>query len=199
MNSLMSSVMPQNSIVNARVKEINQKSITVQNKQVSLQAKKATSCLIEPHIGDKVLLCIDGEDVYILAILEQATDAPLEIVTEQSLSIQSNSGDITLNAQESLNAFAQNATVVISKVSLLSKVVTLKSKAINTIATTYQGFIESVTTRHKNLITSVESHEEHQSGSSRRVISGSDIHQVQESITTAQGQVKIDAAQINIA
>ncbi|MEA3492240.1 MAG: DUF3540 domain-containing protein [Campylobacterota bacterium] len=199
MNSLMSSVMPQNSIVNARVKERNQESIVVQNKQVSLQAKKATSCLVEPNIGDKVLLCIDGEDVYIIAILEQATDAPLEIVTEQSLSIQSSSGDITLNAQESLNAFAQNATMVIPKVSLLAKVVTLKSKALNTIATSYQGFIERVTSRHKTLITSVESHEEHQSGSSRRVVNGSDIHQVQESITTAEGQVKIDAAQINIA
>jgi hypothetical protein len=44
----------------------------------------------------------------------------------------------------------------------------------------------------------VDGHVENQMKSSRRIVKGSDIHQVQESITISKGEIKIDAPQINM-
>jgi len=199
MNKLMATVLTQNSIISARVQRVEDDCFVVVNDNISLKAKKAFSCLVEPLLQDRVMLCMDGEDVYITDILERKKNFGVDIVAKNGINIIAKDGDITLNTQHSINSFAQKANVVISEVSFLAKVVTMKSKAINIVASAYQGFIDSVILRHKSLDKFVDGHEEHQSISSRRVIKGSDIHQVQESITLVKGQMKIDAQQINMA
>ena len=199
MNKLMSSVLPKNSMIHGLVQKIELDVFVVVNNGMSLRAKKAFSCLVEPLVEDKVSLYIDGEDVYITAILERKENLVVDIVAKNGINIIAKDGDITLNAEQSINSFSQKANVVVSEVSFLSTIVTLKSKTINTIADVYQGFMDSVTLRHKSLNKFVDGHEEHQSFSSRRVIKGSDIHQVEESITTVDGQMKIDAKLINMS
>jgi len=199
MNKLMSSVVPKNSMIKGTVQKIELDVLTVVSNGVPLRAKKAFSCLVEPLVNDKVSLFIDTEDVYITAILERKENSVLEIVAENGISLIAKDGDITLNTEQSINSFSQKANVVISEVSFLSTVVTLKSKTMNIITDVYQGLMDNVTLRHKSLNKFVDGHEEHQSLSSRRVIKGSDIHQVEESITTVDGQMKIDAKLINIS
>ncbi len=199
MNKLMSSVIPQNTIINGVVTKIEEDIFSVLNNGILLTAKKAFSCLVEPLVDDKVSLSVDGEDIYIIAILERKENLSVDIVVKNGINIIAEDGDITLNTEQSINSFASKANIVISEVSFLSKIVALKSEAINTIASTYQGFIDSVTLRHKSLNKFVDGHEEHQSISSRRVIKGSDIHQVEESVTLVKGQMKIDASLINMA
>ena len=199
MNKLMSSVVPKNSMIKGTVQKIELDVLTVVSNGVPLRAKKAFSCLVEPLVNDKVSLFIDSEDVYITAILERKENSVLEIVAENGISLIAKDGDITLNTEQSINSFSQKANVVISEVSFLSTVVTLKSKTMNIITDVYQGLMDNVTLRHKSLNKFVDGHEEHQSLSSRRVIKGSDIHQVEESITTVDGQMKIDAKLINIS
>jgi len=197
-NKLMASVFARNSTINAVVQTIEMDSFVVANKDISLRAKKAFSCLVEPQIDDKVLVCIDNDAVYITAILERQGSASVDIVAKNGVNIIVDDGDITLNAQHSINSFASHANIVISEVSFLTKIATVKSQAISLISSTYQGFIDSVVLRHKSLDKFVDGHEEHQSTSSRRIIKGSDIHQVEESITLVKGQMKIDASQINM-
>ena len=199
MNKLMSSLLPKNSMINGIVQKMDLEVFLVSINGVSLKAKKAFSCLVEPMVDDKVSLSIDGEDIYIVAILERQKDIGVDIVAKNGISITAKDGDITLNAEQSINSFSQKANVVISEVSFLSSIVTLKSKTINIITDVYQGFMDNVTLRHKSLSKFVDGHEEHQSLSSRRVIKGSDIHQVEESITTVDGQMKIDAKLINMS
>ncbi len=198
MNKLMSSIMPKYSTLCGVVKEIDLDIYVVTNSDISLKAKKAISCLIEPKMGDKVVLFMDDKEIYITTVLETKENATLEIVAKNDINIRSKNGDITLNAEQSINSFAQKANIVIEEVSVLSAIATLKADTISVIASVYQGLIDSVTLRYKTLNKSVDGHEEHQSISSRRVIKGSDIHQVDESITIAKGQVKIDAQQINM-
>jgi len=199
MNKLMTSILPQNSIINAIVTKVEEDTFSVANNSISLRAKKAFSCLVEPLVGDKVSISVDGDNMYIIAILERKLDRGVDIIAKNGVNIIAQDGDITLNAQHSINSFASKANIVISEVSFLTQITTIKSHAINLVSSTYQGFIDNVILRHKSLNKFVDGHEEHQSKSSRRVIKGSDIHQVKESITTVDGQMKIDAKLINMS
>jgi hypothetical protein len=198
MNKLMSSVLPINSTTNAIVQKIEQDSYVVMINGISQRAKKAFSCLVEPMLGDKVMLSRDDENLYIIHILERKEGLGLDIVSKYGINIKAKDGDITLDTQKTINGFAEKANIVISEVSFLSKLATFKSKSINIIASTYNGVIDSINLRHKTLHKFVDGHEEHQSLSSRRVIKGSDIHHVEESITIVEGQMKIDASLVNI-
>lgn len=199
MNKLMASVVAKNTIINGVIKKIDSDIFLVINNGISLRAKKAFSCLVEPLVDDKVSLCIDDEDIFIIAILERKDDLGIDIVAKNGIKILAKEGDITLNAENSINSFANKANIVISEVSFLSKIATLKSETISIIASSYQGFMDFVTLKHKSLDKFVDGHEEHQSSSSRRIIKGSDIHHVEESITLVDGQMKIDAKLVNIS
>ena len=198
MNQLMSSLLPKNSIITGVVQEVELEVFRVSSNGISLKAKKAFSCLVEPMVDDKVSLSVDDEHIYIIAILEREKEGSLDIVVKNGINIIAKEGDITLQAEESINSFSQKANIVISEVSFLSTIVTLKSKTVNIISDVYHGIMDKVMLKHKSLEKFVDGHEEHQSSSSRRVIQGSDIHQVQESITTVDGQMKIDAQLINM-
>ena len=197
MNKLMSSVITKNSSINGVVQKKELDFFIVTNNGISLKAKKAFSCLVEPMIDDKVSLYIDGEKVYITFILERESHLGVDIVSKHGINIIAEDGDITLNTQKNINSFADKANIVISEVSFLTTIATLKSKTINIIADTYNGVMDSMTLRHKTLNKFVDGHEEHQSKSSRRIIKGSDIYHVEESITIVKGQMKIDASLVN--
>jgi hypothetical protein len=73
----------------------------------SYTARRAVSCLIEPRLNDKVLLCLGGrEDVYILAILERPDEAPCELKTPGDLNITIPNGALRLAAAGGIEAFS---------------------------------------------------------------------------------------------
>jgi len=188
MNKMMSSILMGTQPITAKIENIEDGCYTLKNNQVSLKAKKALSCMMEPSIGDKVMACQYDEEIYIVAILETITSTTLNITAD----------DINLNAQNSINSFAQKANIVISEVSFLTKIVSLKAQAINLVSSTYNGIIDTFTLKSKNIHQIVDGHMEQQMRSSRRVVKGSDIHQVEESVTISEGQIKVDAQQINM-
>jgi len=188
MNKIMSSILMGTQPITATIENIEGNYYTLKNNQISLKAKKALSCMIEPSIGDKVMACQYDEDTYIVAVLESMTSTTVSIVAD----------DINLNAQNSINSFAQKANVVIAEVSFLTKLLSLKSHAVNLISSTYSSITDTLTLKSKNVHQMVEGHMEQQMKSSRRVVKGSDIHQVEESVTISKGQIKIDAEQINM-
>ncbi|MEA1916609.1 MAG: DUF3540 domain-containing protein, partial [Campylobacterota bacterium] len=109
--------------------------------ETTCSAQKALTCLITPQIGDEVLLFnTDGNTIFITDILKRSLPSTLEIDTQSAIAINANS--ITLNAQNSIYSFADEANVVISKVSFLTKVATFKAATLNVISTMYQGAIE---------------------------------------------------------
>jgi len=188
MNKIMSSIISGTQLITASVEKVEDGCYTIKNNQISLKAKKAISCMVEPALGDKVMACEDGEDVYIVSVLESLGLSVVNITAD----------DINLNAQNSINSFAQKANIVIPQMSVLTKLLSLKSQTISAVSCVYNGIIDSLTLKNKDVHHMVDGHMENQMGSSRRVVKGSDIHQVQESITISKGQIKIDAQQINM-
>jgi len=181
----------------ATITSVNADEFIVSSGNAIFRAKKALSCLAEPKISDKVLLYkIDEEEIFITDILERYNSASVEIIAKESINIKAQ--NITLNANESLNTFADKANVVISKVSFLTKIASLKSETLNIISSMYQGVIDHLHMKNESTTRHVSGHEELQCNSSRKIVKESDVYNVKESITTADGQVKIDASQINM-
>ncbi|MEA1916626.1 MAG: DUF3540 domain-containing protein, partial [Campylobacterota bacterium] len=150
-----------------------------------------------PQIGDEVLLFnTDGNTIFITDILKRSLPSTLEIDTQSAIAINANS--ITLNAQNSINSFADEANVVISKVSFLTKVATFKAATLNVISTMYQGAIEHLNMKNESVTQNISGHQEIQCNSSRKITNNSDIYYTKDSILVADGQVKIDADQINM-
>jgi protease II len=188
MNKIMSSLFTTTQLITAKIEEIENDYYILKNDQLSLKAKKAVSCMFEPSIGDKVMACQYDEDIYIVSLLESINPTTVNIMAY----------DINLNAQNSINFFSQKATVVIDKVNFLTKLLSLKSQTITLISSTYSAIVDTLTLKNKSLHHVVDGHVENQMKSSRRIVKGSDIHQVQESITISKGEIKIDAPQINM-
>jgi hypothetical protein len=132
--------------------------------------------------------------------------APIEIIAQDGLSIQTKDADlnlssrhnITLNASRSLDAYAEKANVIVSKVRFLTRLVVFKSETLKVITSLYHGAIDNFHLKSKRVTRYVSGHEELQCNSSRKIVKESDIYSVKESITIAEGQVKIDAEQINM-
>ncbi|NOQ30567.1 MAG: DUF3540 domain-containing protein [Helicobacteraceae bacterium] len=165
--------------------------------ETAYTAQKALTCLITPQVGDKVILFkTDESNIFITDILDRTLPSTLEIDTQSAISINAHS--ITLNAQNSINSFANEANVVISKVSFLTKVATLKANTLNVISTMYQGAIDHFNMKNESVTQNINGHQELQCNSSRKITKESDIYYTKDSILVADGQVKIDADQINM-
>jgi hypothetical protein len=48
----------------------------VEDRGQQLQVRRAASCLLEPAVGDRVWIVVEGEHAYVLAVLERSADAP---------------------------------------------------------------------------------------------------------------------------
>jgi hypothetical protein len=68
-------------------------------------AKRAKSCLVAPDAGDRVLCAADGEEVFVVAVLEGAAGAPTRIVAEGDLKVQA-TGRLGLGAGEQIEIAA---------------------------------------------------------------------------------------------
>ncbi len=162
----------------------------------SYRAEKAFSCLVMPQVGDTVLLFRDEETTYITEILKREKLQHVEIAVS-SISISSEE-EMRFEAGSAINTFAPEANVVISEVSVLSRVLHLRSELFNSVVNTVQAFVTHLHMKNSSVTQQVEEHVEMQCGSSRKVVKGSDIYNIKDQITIAEGQVKIDAQQINM-
>ena len=83
----------------------------------TLPARRAKSCLVAPEAGDRVLCSVDGEHVFVLAILEGAKDTTL--VSDGRLTVQAN-GALEL-ASETLKVKATSALATIEELRVFGR------------------------------------------------------------------------------
>jgi hypothetical protein len=68
-------------------------------------AKRAKSCLVAPDAGDRVLCAADGDQIFVLAVLEGEAGAPTRMVAEGDLKVQA-TGSLGLGAGEQIEIAA---------------------------------------------------------------------------------------------
>ncbi len=136
------------------------------------RARRAASCLLEPAVGDRVLVAAvaDGS-AYVLAVLERDAATAAVLSVDGDLSLRATNGSIDLAARDAVTiASATDATVVAPRVELkalegtvaideltvvgariLAEVVNVKA-----IAETIDSFAERISQRAKRMYRFVE-------------------------------------------
>jgi hypothetical protein len=92
-------------LIKARVHAKTEQTYTLKPENgVMMVAMRAASCLLQPEVGDQVLMCcIDPGEYFILAVLVQANVSQSQISVVGDLILQSTEGSVTLNAKQDLN------------------------------------------------------------------------------------------------
>lgn len=71
------------------------------------RARVAAGCLLQPCVGDKVLVSVAEDETYILNVLERRdTDAPADLQFEGSVRLTARGGSIELRADEGVDISA---------------------------------------------------------------------------------------------
>ncbi|WP_437322104.1 DUF3540 domain-containing protein [Sorangium sp. So ce385] len=70
--------------------------------EVTRDARRAKSCLVAPEAGDKVLCALDGETVYVLAVLEGRPEGT-RVAVEGALDIVAQGGRVSVRSADSVD------------------------------------------------------------------------------------------------
>lgn len=73
----------------------------VEDREQQLTARRAASCLLEPAVGDRVWIVVEGERSYILAVLERSADAPATLRLDGDAALRVD-GRLEVHAQDDL-------------------------------------------------------------------------------------------------
>jgi len=118
------------------------------------EARRAVSCLVEPELGDKVLLALHDEGCHVLAVLDREGEAPTRLVAQGDLEVSAPAGSFTVLAQEGVRVVTPGEAAVAS-----GKVRVCTTDATMTVGTlTYIGEqVVAQVGRVKTVARSVES------------------------------------------
>lgn len=79
------------------------------------QAVRAVSCLVEPEVEDRVLLAVNGDSAWVLAVLERRPGAPLRLEADGDLALRLRSGSFSVAAQDGIQLATAGDAAIVSK------------------------------------------------------------------------------------
>jgi hypothetical protein len=187
---------------------------TVRTEAGDYRAKRATSCLLEPELGDTVALLTTQAGVcYVIAVLEREAGATGRIVADGDLEIQLPAGQFTVAAQEgvsllaardvaivagALRVNAREGNLVLERLSLLGSFATAELEKIKVVAGSLDQVLDRFSQRVKRSFRKVEELDqvkaEHIDYTARSSMS---LH-AQNAVVTAEELVKVDGEQIHV-
>ena len=77
-------------------------------------AKRAVSCLVEPELGDRVLLAVHGEGCHVLAVLDRDGDGATRVVVDGDIELCAPAGHFTITAREGVRVITPGEAAVAS-------------------------------------------------------------------------------------
>jgi hypothetical protein len=104
-----------------------------------LLARRATSCLVDPVVGDRVLCAEEEGGGFVLAILERATDAPTVIATTGDLELAPR-GKLTVTAPTGVHvATAREMTLTSTSLEVVTEQASVVWKALQVAGRTLRA------------------------------------------------------------
>jgi len=97
-----------------RVVGVMGKTVRVRSALGEVEARRAASCLLEPELGDEVLVVHHERGTHVLSVLERDEEAPAKLTTEGDLHISAASGRISVNARDGVDVVTPGETVIAS-------------------------------------------------------------------------------------
>jgi hypothetical protein len=137
-----------------RVLDVEGTAMTVRTALADVHAKRAASCLLDPAVGDRVLLAVEeGGDAFVLAVLEQKVPGATTVSVEGDLTIRAVGGRVSIAAQEGLELASAAAARILAKavdvsaiesLSLLGGAVQAELGKVKVVASAIEGFFDRV-------------------------------------------------------
>lgn len=184
-----------------------------------VRAKRAATCLLEPHEGARVLVAVTSDatttpEAFILAILEVVEPGrSAEISVDGGLRLRAAHGKIAVVAQEGIELLSAGATRVVSnQVEVKTRSARIVAEGIEYASTWVKGEVERAKVVAKSLEQLVDRFSLRAKRSYRRIeetdqLEAGAVHQRVESTLhahakntaiTADGLVKIDGKEIHV-
>jgi hypothetical protein len=178
-------------------------------------ARRATSCLVEPIAGDRVLVADAAEgggEVFVLAVLERdagvattlATDGDLELAPRGNLVVTAPAGihlatarDMTISAT-SLEAVADEASLVWKAVRVVSRALEANIAKVDVTAEASTTLVGRVFSKAKRVFRVVEETETLRAGQLDVVAETNLRMHGDTTLVTATDLVKVDGKQIQL-
>jgi hypothetical protein len=176
-------------------------------------ARVAFSCLVRPEPGDRVMVSGDGETVWIVAVLERVTDAPVRLFAEGNIAITSVTGSISLLAANDVNVDAgARVSVAASEIDMhagiarfvLDELLQIGRRAnlyvakIRSVGEMVETFAEHVLTRAKRGTRFIEESDQLRAGDVDHRAEGTLQLSAKTAFVTADTVVRVDAEQIHM-
>lgn len=96
----------------AKVVGASGKSFTLRTPLGELSARRAASCLLEPAVGDDVLVVHHERGSHVLAVLERDEEAPARLSADGDIEIAAAGGRVSVSARDGVDLLTPGEAVV---------------------------------------------------------------------------------------
>jgi len=96
----------------ATVVGVSGRSLRVRSPLGEVEARRAASCLIEPALGDEVLVVHHDRGSHVLAVLERDDDVPVRLAADGDLEIAAPAGRVSMSARDGVDLLTPGDAVV---------------------------------------------------------------------------------------
>lgn len=173
----------------------------------------AASCLLQPGVGDMVLVSIGPEHGYILAVLEQVAGQPSEVRFPVNSQVHAPDGPLTINAPKGvrlhagtgLKVQAQAASFTFDVLGVQAQQLQVSGDSLRTVWRQRHDFVQQQLTVNTNTeqrsgarITHIAGHDEHRAGSQRIVVQRDWRVRANSVSLLAQGKASLDGQQVQL-
>ena len=196
------------SLESGRVLEVLEERYSVLTDFGPMVVDRAVSCLVAPEPGDRVLLGLDQEaEGFILAVLERPTPGRQTNLTfPGNVSLTAPQGGLEMKAAEKislsapdLSMNAERGRASIGRLTFLGQKVSARLETFKVVGRAMDAVFKRVVQSLGTSYRYVEEHDELQAGSARRLIDGALVIQTENTVHTAEENIKLDAEQIHLA
>ena len=159
--------------------EVGTRFATVENKAADgeltvdgTRAKRGASCLLDPELGDRVLLVERGAEAYVLAVLERGEPgAASRLSVQGNLEVKVNGGSFRVAAEEGIDLLSAKAfrtvaktlsmqaaegTVAIEKLAVLGAEIVGQTRAAKLVTGSVETVADNVRQHAKRVLRTVE-------------------------------------------
>jgi len=190
--------------------------LTVRVAQKAVKARRAASCLLEPKVGDQVLVAVtDGDHSFVLAVLVQgARETKGGILSiEGDMTLRAPSGKVAVVASDAVSiTSAKEVAVSAPELSVHSLKTTFFSESLSYIGRKIEGEVERlkvvaqvvdrtidrVSEKIKRSYRTVDEMEQVKAGELDVVVKGNVSVHADNTILSADKLVKVDGEQIHL-
>lgn len=146
----------------ATVVGVSGRGLRVRSSSGEVEARRAASCLLEPALGDEVLVAHHDRGSHVIAVLERDDDAPARLSAEGDLEIAAASGKVSVSGRDGVEVItpgeaaiaagsarvsAARADAFVGALSFLGGSLTAKIDRVKTVAQSVETVAERMVQR----------------------------------------------------